>query len=211
MSLSKEQLDQVFEKYTETDSSGGRDFKVGIAGQDNDGAPSTSSKAIKVGGIAVDPAVPNTYAIDDSVTDQHDKDTGAKMILQGNLDPSLDGIASYSKPDATSTYTPSSDLSSAYESSSVSKLSAGVLYFCTGYNSGPAQWIEFYNSTTVPSDGSVSPVIVIRAAAASNFSLDLSKFGVYFSTGISWSNSTNASPFTKTIGASDVFMNVLFK
>lgn len=121
-------------------------------------------------------------------------------------------VPTQEQPDATATFAPSSDLSGALEASSVSKNSAGVFYGLSGYNSlGSAQWILVYNTTSVPANGAVTPIIVIRAAATSNFSIDTGKFGVYCSTGICWSNSIDATIFNKTLGASDCFVNLQYK
>ncbi len=115
-------------------------------------------------------------------------------------------------PDATSTFTPSSDLSGALEASSISKATPGVFYGLSGYNSlASAQWILLYNTTTIPANGAVTPVIAIRVPATSNFTFDTGKFGVYFSTGICWSNSTDATIFNKTLGAADCFINLQYK
>lgn len=100
----------------------------------------------------------------------------------------------------------SNDTSTAYEASSVTKASAGTVYGVTGYNSKTsAQFFQFFNSTTVPADTAV-PVIVIRVAALSNFSIDFGVYGRRFSTGIAWSNSSTGA--TKTIGSNDIFCDV---
>lgn len=119
-------------------------------------------------------------------------------------------LATSEIPDASSTFTPSLDSSVAYETSSVTKASAGVLYGIFGYNSKTSgQWIQFYNSTTVPADTAVPYIAPIYVPAQSNFSFDTGKFGLYFSTGISWSNSSTAQ--TKTIGSADIFATVAYK
>ena len=121
-------------------------------------------------------------------------------------------VDSKERPDATDTYTPSQDVSGALEASSVSKASAGVFYGLSGHNTlASAQWILVYNSATVPANGAVTPIATIRVAANSNFSFDSGKFGIFCSAGISWSNSTDATIFNKTLGAADCFVNLAFK
>lgn len=101
----------------------------------------------------------------------------------------------------------SNDTSAAYEASSVSKASAGVLYGFSGYNSGPSQWIMFFNSASVPANGTAG-VVVWFVPTLTSFSVHYGESGRTFSTGISWSNSTT-SP-TKTLGSTDIFMDVQY-
>lgn len=109
-------------------------------------------------------------------------------------------------PSGASAQALSNDTSTAYEASSVTKASAGTVYGVTGYNSKTsAQFFQFFNSTTVPADAT-APVITIRVAAQSNFSIDFGVYGRRFSTGISWSNSSTGA--TKTIGSADMFVDV---
>jgi hypothetical protein len=127
--------------------------------------------------------------------------TGTNLIGQ---------IQSLDIPDATTTYCPSLDTSAAYEASSISKASAGVLYGVFGYNSKTTgQYIQFFNSATVPADAAVPFIAPIFVPAQSNFSFDTGKFGLFFSAGISWSNSSTAT--TKTIGSADIFATVAYK
>ena len=98
--------------------------------------------------------------------------------------------------------------STAYETSRVVKNIPGTVYGLTGYNSkASAQFIHLYDATAVPADTAV-PVVVITAAASSNFSIDFGIYGRRFTTGICIGNSSTGP--TKTIGSADCWFDVQF-
>lgn len=102
----------------------------------------------------------------------------------------------------------SSVASAALEASHVIKASAGRLYQLTGVNTkASAQYIQVFNSTTVPADTTV-PVLLAYVPANGVFSWSFGDFGRYFSTGIACSNSSTGP--TKTIGSADCWFNAEF-
>lgn len=96
--------------------------------------------------------------------------------------------------------------STAYENSRVIKASPGIVYNLSGYNSkATAQFIQIFNSTTVPADTAI-PIFTGTAAGLSNFNFNFGPLGLSFSTGVSISNSSTGA--TKTIGSADCFFSV---
>ena len=95
----------------------------------------------------------------------------------------------------------------AYVASVVVKATPGTVFRISGYNSGAAQFVQLHNTATLPADAAI-PAIVFAVAATSNFDYDLSDTGRYCGTGIVISNSSTAP--TKTIGAADIFFNILY-
>lgn len=85
--------------------------------------------------------------------------------------------------------------------SGVIKAAAGKLYGVTlTSDAASMQYIMFFNSTTVPAD-TTAPLFAVCVPTKATIQLDFSTMGKYFSTGISWSNSSTFA--TKTIGAAD--------
>jgi len=96
--------------------------------------------------------------------------------------------------------------SSAYEAGRIIKSSAGTLFSLFGYNSGPAQFIQVFNTTSVPANG-VAPIIVFPVPSNSGFFFEL-KNGIPFATGITATNSSTGP--TKTIGSADCFFTATY-
>lgn len=115
-------------------------------------------------------------------------------------------------PDASMVFTPTADNPLAYESFSISKSSAGVLYGLSGFNSSEANlFIQAHNSPAVPVSGSI-PTILVYAPAQNNFFWDGSKFGMYFSSGITWCCSTTGPTYTPdTVTSGSLWVNLMYK
>lgn len=94
-----------------------------------------------------------------------------------------------------------------YATGKVIKASPGILYGLSGYNSGPAQFILLYDSTTIPADAAQA-VVVIAVPTMSNFFYNPGPYGRSFATGISVSNSSTAP--AKTVGAADCFVDAQY-
>jgi len=102
--------------------------------------------------------------------------------------------------------------STTLSSSLIAKASAGSLESISGYNSGPAQWIQIHNATSVPANGAV-PLAIIPVSAQSGFFYEWQK-GLPCSTGITICNSYGSDPATaaaqKTIGSNDCFFTATY-
>lgn len=100
----------------------------------------------------------------------------------------------------------------ALAASLVVKSAAGSLMSISGYNSGPAQWIQIHNTASVPANTEV-PLAVYAVSAQSTFFFEWQK-GLPCSTGITVCNSYGADPATaaaaKTIGSNDCFFTATY-
>lgn len=114
---------------------------------------------------------------------------------------------------AISTPTSGSDLAlvqdnpQGFETGSVSKAGPGRLYFAFGYNAGQSvRSFQVFNSSSFPTNGA-RPIIDVPLQPGSQFSLDLTPFGDYFSTGITWMFSTTSGSLT-AVTSNDAWVNV---
>lgn len=107
--------------------------------------------------------------------------------------------------------TPTKYKSPAFEASkAAAKSGAGVLRSFAVFNSKTSQqYILIFDSLTVPGDGSVTPMFSIMPVPAGALVQFDFPTGLPFSTGLSFSNSTNAT-FTKALGSADCDFTVLF-
>lgn len=92
----------------------------------------------------------------------------------------------------------------AYVADEIIKAAPGTLFNVSGYNSGAAQFIQIFDSATLPADTAV-PVVVIAVAATSNFSYCPGVYGRQFGNGIVICNSSTGP--TKTIGAANCWFD----
>lgn len=103
---------------------------------------------------------------------------------------------------------PTKASTTALAASLIAKASGGTLYRAVITNTGAAQYVQVHNTTTVPADTAV-PAMVVYVPASSTFVLDVGAAGLAFATGITLCNSSTAA--TKTIGAADLWLDVLYE
>lgn len=97
---------------------------------------------------------------------------------------------------------------SALDDALIVKAAAGVLYGFSGFNSGPAQFIQVHDDAAVPANGE-APVLVFEVGADQPFSVDFGRRGRAFASGIVLCNSSTLA--TKTIGAADCWFDAQFE
>jgi hypothetical protein len=96
----------------------------------------------------------------------------------------------------------------AVAASAVVKASAGTVYGVTVLNSNAAaRYFQFYNLAAVPADA-VVPFMSLLVPIGASLQIDFGIYGVAFSTGICWANSSTAA--AKTIGSADSLVTVLY-
>lgn len=130
--------------------------------------------------------------------------TDLALVSTAAKQPAL-GTSTAASSDVLSVSSPALTLvnSTANEASRVLKASPGKLHSLSGYSARTSsQFIQLFNSTTVPADTAV-PVLTFTVPASSNFSFDFGFPGIPLSTGIAVSNSGTQQ--TKTIGSADVY------
>ena len=95
-----------------------------------------------------------------------------------------------------------------YANSLIAWQGPGRLFGLSGYNSKvAAQFIQIFDSATVPADGAV-PVVVISVPTAASFQFLLTDYGRLFYNGITIVNSSTGP--TKTIGAADCWFDAQY-
>lgn len=98
--------------------------------------------------------------------------------------------------------------STAYEASRVVKATKGTLFRVNGYNSkASAQFIQVHDAAALPAEAAV-PVVILTAAASSNFSYTFGEQGRACANGIVLCNSSTGP--TKTIGSADCWFDAQY-
>lgn len=90
------------------------------------------------------------------------------------------------------------------------KATPGALVSLRGHNySGSTRYIHLFNAAAVPTNGTAPSILPIAVAAGADFSLDIPKDGVWFTTGIAWASSQTRDTLTIT-GAADVWAFITY-
>jgi hypothetical protein len=115
-------------------------------------------------------------------------------------------------PDSNRVFSPDTDNSQDYESFSISKNANGTLYGFSGFNSSASEkFVQIHNSSTVPTSGAI-PTLILYTTPRNNFFWDGGKFGMFFSSGISWVSSTTGPTYTPdSVTSGSLWVNVFYK
>lgn len=138
---------------------------------------------------------------------------GNQFAYLDRVDSGIDTVNStlraIAQPVSSSTYAVNYSATASYTNGGVVKASAGNVYGFSGYNSSTsAQFIQLHNKSSIPVDG-VIPEFIFLVPALSSFSFNSGNFPYNFNVGVVWTNSSTGP--TKTIGSSNIWMNVNYK
>lgn len=94
----------------------------------------------------------------------------------------------------------------------VAKAAAGTLYSITGYNANAAtRYIQVHNLAVAPTSTSSVPLFTFPVPSGQAFSLDLTPYGVYNSTGITVAISSAGNVYNNTgVVAADLLVTVVY-
>lgn len=123
-------------------------------------------------------------------------------------------IAVAPKPLATNTYAPSQYANFAGSVTGAAiKNSPGNIFSILATNAnGSVRYLQLHNATAKPAGGAV-PVMVFPIPASGSVTVGefFTRFGVYFSTGITWTVSTTVGTFTDSATASEHTVHAVYK
>lgn len=123
-----------------------------------------------------------------------------KVSLGTSVDSGSDSIST--RPKTVTTY-----VSTALENSEAIRSGSTDVISVTVTNTGPAQYIQLFNQTSVPADTAVPDLMfAIPAGNGTPVTVEKTYQGVLFDTGLAISNSSTAA--TKTIGSADCWFEV---
>jgi hypothetical protein len=115
-------------------------------------------------------------------------------------------------PESSVYFAPTSYNSSNYESFGVAKVNAGNLFGFCGYNaSDEYMFLQVHNTDVIPQSGD-SPTVILNCPPCNNFFWDGGKFGIYFSSGMTWTSSVTGNVYTpQTNQSGTVWVNIFYK
>lgn len=189
------------------------EFPTASAASDNYANPTTTD--VKSFGMLWDGAAWDRWPGDSTY--------GAKVqdtLIPQAYDNTVTVVKTVNAPLTGSTYTWSSDSSSALEASSIVKASAGTVRLFSGYVDASlasgTYYLQFFNSTSVPADTTavaanfIAPCVVKHTnGTPTPINIDFTANCLSYGTGLVWCLSTTA--FTKTITSAVVSATVLYK